>query len=358
MIAPASSVTRPSPRKASTWLAKLAATTVDLAGAALDNYDPFIEAFGALAEAHIGPPYAVIMHPRTDTSLSLVKEFTTSGSNVGLPRPANFPPTYVTSQIGLTTGASPTTSALVYAPRLIQVVRRLDTEIVVDRAAAFTSDSVLIRGRVRATIGTQYPRAIALIKNIAAAPIAGVTTQSLSAGQQAQDHTSGRDNLEDVMAARKSSSQSHRRAAGLGAAAAASRSSGSGSSSHHLAFHAATGGFLHHRGKARKRGPGLHLSRQERPGGLRPTQCPRERSATAERRRANPHGFLPASPRAGRASSRVRPSPIRPGAGAAFKSKQQWKRGFAIGDPAAHEKAHAAMARGGWRALPTRKGKR
>ena len=167
-------------------LAKLAATTVDLAGAALDNYDPFIEAFGALAEAHIGPPYAVIMHPRTDTSLSLVKEFTTSGSNVGLPRPANFPPTYVTSQIGLTTGASPTTSALVYAPRLIQVVRRLDTEIIVDRSAAFTSDAVLVRGRVRAVIGSQYPRAIALIKGIAASPIAGVTTQSLSAGPQAE----------------------------------------------------------------------------------------------------------------------------------------------------------------------------
>jgi HK97 family phage major capsid protein len=160
--------------KAFDGLLKLAGQTIDVGGA-LENYDPFIEAMAALAEQHVPGPYAIIAHSRVTAALDLIKEYTVAGSNVGLPRPTNFPPVYVTSQIGLTTGGSPTTTALVYAPRYVTCVRRMDSVIEVDRSREFELDSVLVRGRVRATIGSPYPQAIVKLTNIAAPPVGNVT---------------------------------------------------------------------------------------------------------------------------------------------------------------------------------------
>jgi hypothetical protein len=162
---------------------KIAGQTIAVGGA-LTNYDPFIEAMGALAEQHIPGPYAVVTHPRVTTALDLIKQYTAGQSNVGLPRPVGFPPMYVTSQIGLTTGASPTTSALVYAPRFVTVLRRMDTTIVVDRSAELTTDAVLVVGRVRATLGSPHTNAIVALTGIDAPPIGGVTVSGTSAGPQ------------------------------------------------------------------------------------------------------------------------------------------------------------------------------
>jgi HK97 family phage major capsid protein len=167
-------------------LLKIAGQTIDVGGA-LENWDPFIQAIGALAEQHVPGPYAIVTHSRVVTALDLVKEFTTAGSNVGLPRPANLPPIYVTSQIGLSGGTTPTTSALVYAPRFVTVVRRLEAVIEIDRSAEFTSDAVLVRGRVRATIGSPHTNAIVKLTNIAAPIIGGVTVSGTSAQPQAAE---------------------------------------------------------------------------------------------------------------------------------------------------------------------------
>jgi HK97 family phage major capsid protein len=166
-------------------LVKLAGQTINVGGP-LVNYDPFIEAFGALAEQHVPPPYVVVTHPRVTTALDLVKEYTASQSNVGLPRPVGFPPVYVTSQIGLTTGTTPTTTALVYAPRFVTVVRRMDTTIEIDRSAEFTTDAVLVRGRVRVTIGSPHTNAIVKLTGINAPVIGGVTVSGTSAQPQVQ----------------------------------------------------------------------------------------------------------------------------------------------------------------------------
>jgi HK97 family phage major capsid protein/HK97 family phage prohead protease len=138
---------------------------------ALTDYDPFIKALGMLAEQHVAGPYAVVMHPRVATALDLLKEFTTAEANVALPRPANFPPVYVTSQLPVSGGADPASTVLVYAPSRIILGRRRDTTIEVDRSQEFTNDAVLVRGKVRAALGTPYPQAIVKLTGVASPPI-------------------------------------------------------------------------------------------------------------------------------------------------------------------------------------------
>ena len=160
--------------KAFDGLLKLAGQTINVGGA-LTNYDPFIEAMGALAEQHVPGPYAIVTHPRVTTALDLIKEYTVAEANIGIPRPANFPPIYVTSQIGLSGGTTPMTTALVYAPRYVTVVNRMSTSLEIDRSREFELDSVLCRGRVRATIGTPYRQAVVALTGIDAPAIGGVT---------------------------------------------------------------------------------------------------------------------------------------------------------------------------------------
>jgi hypothetical protein len=151
-------------------------------GGALANYDPFVEAQASLVEQHVSPPFAVITHPRVTAALDLIKEYTGAQSNVGLPRPVGFPPVFLTSQIGLAAGTPPTTSALVFAPRFTTVVRRLDTVVEIDRSAEFANDSVLIRARLRAVVGSPHTNSICKLTGIQAPPIGNVTVTGTSAG--------------------------------------------------------------------------------------------------------------------------------------------------------------------------------
>jgi HK97 family phage major capsid protein len=150
---------------------------VDMKGAALTDYDWWFLAAGKLSEAHVPGPYVAVMHSRVDTALSLLKEFTTAGSNVPLGRPVGVPAPFVTSQMPVKkgTGEAPDTSdILVYAPQRVTVLRRVGVDaaqVLVDRSEEFSADSVLIKGRVRAGLGTPYPQAIVRLKNVASPPV-------------------------------------------------------------------------------------------------------------------------------------------------------------------------------------------
>ena len=150
-------------------LANMTGTQTLAVGGALTNYDPIIKAVGLLAEAKVPPPYAVIAHPRVLTSLDLLKEAETF--NQPLARPAGIPPIYSTSQIGVTAGSTPSTTVLVFAPAQIIVARRRDVTVEVDRSQEFTTDAVLVRGKLRAAPGTPHPEAIVKITGVAAPPI-------------------------------------------------------------------------------------------------------------------------------------------------------------------------------------------
>ncbi|HEX5506191.1 MAG TPA: phage major capsid protein [Thermomicrobiales bacterium] len=148
--------------------------SLDMAKAAFADYDPLIAAVGLLAEAQVPGPYVVAMHPRVATHLDRLKEFTTAETNVPLARPDGLPPIYTTRQIGLTVGEgeNPDTSpVVVYAPKSLAVVRRREVTVEVDRSKEFDTDAVLVRGKARAILGTAYPEAVVVIKNVAAPEI-------------------------------------------------------------------------------------------------------------------------------------------------------------------------------------------
>ena len=151
--------------------------TIDLKGAALKDYDWYYQARGMLSEQHVGGPYAVLMHSRVDTALSRLKEYEAAQSNTPLQRPSDVPAPGVTSQMPLTKGkeAKPdTTDVLVYAPQRVTVLRRVGVDaaqVLVDRSEEFSKDNVLIKGRVRAGLGTPYPQSIVRLENVASPPI-------------------------------------------------------------------------------------------------------------------------------------------------------------------------------------------
>lgn len=89
-------------------------------------------------------PYALFAHPWALSGLALTKEL--AGSNVSLGVPDGVPPRFTTSQLPVTTGTS---TALVYAPAQVGLVRRRDVTIEVDRSQEFTTDAVLVRGKLR-----------------------------------------------------------------------------------------------------------------------------------------------------------------------------------------------------------------
>lgn len=151
-------------------MGKLAGQTLDMKEAAFEDYDPIIAAMGLLADAGVPGPYAVIMHSRVATSIDRLKEYTAGATNVPLARPEGLPPFYTSPQVGLKagTGEKPDTSpVLVYAPKMLLVVRRLAAEVQIDRSMEFDHDAVFFKGRARAAMGTNYPEAIVQIKNVA-----------------------------------------------------------------------------------------------------------------------------------------------------------------------------------------------
>jgi HK97 family phage major capsid protein len=139
-----------------------------VAWGSLVGYDAFQHAVGQLGGNYVPGPYAIVMHPYAATALSLTKKFTgTITSNENLDVPDGFPPVYVSGQIPLT-GTTPNflSNAYVYAPASVGFVRRRDITVEVDRSQEFTSDSVLVRGKLRGAPVFPYPKAVCKITSV------------------------------------------------------------------------------------------------------------------------------------------------------------------------------------------------
>ena len=134
------------------------------------SWDHVIKAVGLLVEALVPGPYAVLLGPRPITALELVKE--EAGSNAYLARPASIPPVFNTVWLPVSGGASPKTSAIVYAPGQQMIVLRRAVTVEVDRAQEFSKDAVLVRGRYRLGLGVPHPQSIVKLTNIDAPAIA------------------------------------------------------------------------------------------------------------------------------------------------------------------------------------------
>lgn len=156
-------------------LLKMSGTqSLDMAEAAFSGYDPIIKAVGLLAEAGVPGPYATILHPRVATGIDLLKEFTTEATNIPLARPDGLPPFFTSKGLPIKAGSGekpPTSSVIVFAPKMFAFVRRLETRIEVDRSQEFTKDAVFVRGKMRACLGTAYPQAAVIVKNVSSKPI-------------------------------------------------------------------------------------------------------------------------------------------------------------------------------------------
>ena len=144
-------------------------TTLDAAGS-MDNYDALIRAVGVIAGKSVPGPYVAVTHPWVNTALGLLKK--EDGSNEPLERPDGTPDTFLTTQVGRTGGNS---TMVVYSASQVAVVRRRDVTVEVDRSQEFTSDAVLVRGKVRATLFLPYVEAVVKITNVPA-PDPAVTT--------------------------------------------------------------------------------------------------------------------------------------------------------------------------------------
>ncbi|MBO0767542.1 MAG: phage major capsid protein [Solirubrobacterales bacterium] len=154
------------------------------AGGSVENYDFLIQAIGVLGGKHVPGPYVALAHPWTATHLALVKEFTSAESNVSLPRPDGVPDMLLTTQVPYNATAG-TSSVIVYAPAHVAVVRRRDVTIEVDRSQEFSSDSILVRGKLRASLFLPYPEAVCVIQNVPAPdPSGAVMAPAPKAGRK------------------------------------------------------------------------------------------------------------------------------------------------------------------------------
>lgn len=136
-------------------------------GDALANYDKFVQAVGLLAAANVPGPFVAIGHPRTATALALLR--TATGSNEALARPQGIPEMLTTTQLSTaeTKGTSSNaSSAYVFAPAQLVVVRRQDASIELDRSRLFSTDQSELRGKLRADLLCPNPQAIVRIDGI------------------------------------------------------------------------------------------------------------------------------------------------------------------------------------------------
>ncbi len=136
-------------------------------GAALGDYDPFIEAVAKLRAANVPGPFAIAAHPNVLRDLELLKEDATS--NLQLGRPAGLPPFHTSSQLSTseTKGTSNnTSSAYVYAPAQVVLVRRKDAEIELDRSRLFDQDMSEIRAKLRCDLIVPNPVSVVRITGI------------------------------------------------------------------------------------------------------------------------------------------------------------------------------------------------
>ena len=156
-------------------MTQVAGQTID--GAGMTNWDAVLSAVGALAGANVPGPYAVVGHPWAFTGLALVK--IDAGSNLSAAG-ARWGPAALTRRLSWpATGG--TSTMLVYAPGSIGLVRRRDITIEVDRSQEFTSDAVLVRGKLRSAPAFPYPQAIVKIVNVPTADPTGTTTVTAKA---------------------------------------------------------------------------------------------------------------------------------------------------------------------------------
>jgi HK97 family phage major capsid protein len=143
--------------------------TIDMgaAGGALTDYDPILRAVGLLRAANVPGPYAMAMHPRSATSLALLR--TATGSNEQLARPADLPALFTSSQLSTNEAkgtATTTSSAYVYAPSEVVLVRRQDAEVELDRSRLFDRDMSEMRAKLRADLVIPNPSAVVRIVGI------------------------------------------------------------------------------------------------------------------------------------------------------------------------------------------------
>lgn len=134
-------------------------------GAALSDYDPLLMALGMLRAANVPPPYAIAVNPRTLTDLELLKRDTTDSSEQ-LGMPAGMPPWFTSSQLSVTETkgtSTDTTSAYVFAPNEVVLVRRTDAEIELDRSRLFDSDQSEMRAKLRGDLISPTPTGIVRI---------------------------------------------------------------------------------------------------------------------------------------------------------------------------------------------------
>jgi HK97 family phage major capsid protein len=109
-------------------------------GATLSSYDPFVRAVAMLRASNVPPPYAIAAHPNVLLGLELLREAT--GSNLQLGAPAGLPPFFTTTQLSTSESkgtATNTSSAYIFAPSEIVVVRRMDSVIELDRSRLFAA---------------------------------------------------------------------------------------------------------------------------------------------------------------------------------------------------------------------------
>jgi HK97 family phage major capsid protein len=136
-------------------------------GAPLTDYDPFLAAVGALRAANVAGPYAIVANPRTLLALELLRRET--GSNEQLGAPAGLPSFFTTPQLSVTETkgtASNASSAFVFAPREVVVVRRQDSQIEMDRSRLFDRDMSEIRAKLRADVIIPNPQAVVRVDGI------------------------------------------------------------------------------------------------------------------------------------------------------------------------------------------------
>jgi HK97 family phage major capsid protein/HK97 family phage prohead protease len=140
--------------------------TVDqgLNGAAF-SYDAFLKAIGLLLAANVPGPYVAVLHPRTATDAARLKD--ADGNQ--LTPPVGMPPVSTTTQLSVTETkgtSSNASSAYVYAPAQLVVVRRQDASIELDRSRLFNRDMSELRGRLRADLVVPNPAAVVRIEGI------------------------------------------------------------------------------------------------------------------------------------------------------------------------------------------------
>lgn len=136
-------------------------------GAALGNYDALIRAVGMLRDANVPGPYVAVLASRDLTALELLREAT--GSNLQLAAPAGLPAVFTTTQLPVNEAkgtANNASSAYVFAPAELVLVRRLDAEILLDRSRLFDHDMSEIRGKLRADLILPNPQAVVQINGI------------------------------------------------------------------------------------------------------------------------------------------------------------------------------------------------